>query len=64
MNQKDLFAALIYIKYFTDKASYSKFINNISKLIDEYSSKIKSITKQEFMKYMFLPEDFEKLKDL
>ena len=62
--KKDLFAALICIKYFTDKDSYSKFIDNISKLIDEYSSKIKSITKQEFMKYMFLPEDFEKLKDL
>lgn len=59
--KKDLFAVLICIKYFADKESYSKFINNISKLIDEYSKKIKSITKQEFMKYMFLPEDFEKL---
>ena len=62
--KKDLFASLICIKYFTDKDSYSKFINNISKLIDEYSYKIKSITKQELVKYMFLPENFEKIKDL
>ena len=32
--------------------------------IDEYSNKIKSIAKQEFMKYIFLTKDFEKLKDL
>ena len=62
--KKDLFAVLICIKYFANKDSYSSFIDKISNLINEYSSKIKSITKDEFMKYMFLPKDFEKLKDL
>ena len=62
--KKDLFAVLISIKYFADKDSYSNFIDKISDLIDEYSSKIKSITKDEFMKYMFLPNDFAKIKDL
>ncbi len=62
--KKDLLAVLICIKYFANKDSYSSFIDKISNLINEYSSKIKSITKDEFMKYMFLPKDFEKLKDL
>ena len=51
-------------KYFINKDSYCKLIDNISNLIDEYSSRIKSITKEEFIKYMFLPKDFEKLKEL
>ena len=62
--KKDLFASIICIKYFADKESYSKFIDNILNLIKEYSKKINSITKQELMKYMFLPKDFEKLKYL
>ena len=62
--KKDLFAILICIKYFADRESYSNFIDNISRLIEEYSKRIRSITKQEFMKYMFLPKDFEKLKFL
>jgi len=62
--KKDLFAALIAIKYFVDKNTYSKFIDNISNLIDEYSSKITSITKKEMLDSMYLPENFVEIKKL
>lgn len=62
--KKDLFAALIAIKYFVNKEVYNDFIDNISNLVEEYSKKINSLSKQEILKYMFLPENFIDLKDM
>lgn len=62
--KKDLFAVLIGIKFFIDNETYNRFINNIEKLINEYSKKINSISKQELLQYMFLPENFTDLKNL
>lgn len=62
--KKDLFASIICIKYFVDKETYNKFIDNISIVIDEYSQKIGSISKKELLQYMFLPINFVDLKDL
>jgi len=62
--KKDLFAAIICIKYFIDKDTYNKFINSIEILIDEYSNRIEGITKSELLNYMFLPENFTEIKDL
>jgi len=62
--KKDLFATLIAIKCFVDKTTYDEFIDNISNLIDEYSSKITSITKKEMLDSMYLPENFVEIKKL
>lgn len=62
--KKDLFASLICIKYFVDKETYNKFIDNVSNLVNEYSEKINSITKQELLQCMFLPENFTDLKNM
>ena len=62
--KKDMFAALITIKYFADKKAFKSFINKLSKLIDNYANKTNSITKEELLDYMNLPENFEKIKDL
>lgn len=62
--KKDLFASIICIKYFIDKETFNKFIDNISNLVEEYSKKITSISKQDILAYMYLPENFVKLKDL
>ena len=62
--KKDLFASLIAIKYFVDSNVYSNFINNISNAINEYVEKIDNINKNDLLKFMNLPENFEDLKDL
>ena len=62
--KKDMFAALITIKYFADKKAFKSFINKLSKLIDNYANKTDSITKEELLNYMNLPENFEKIKNL
>lgn len=62
--KKDLFAALIAIKYFADKETYNNFIDNISSLVEEYSKKINSISKKELLQYMFLPQNFADIKNL
>lgn len=62
--KKDLFAAIICIKYFIGKKSYNNFITNICNLIDEYSEKIKGISKKELLNYMYLPQNFYEIKDL
>ncbi len=62
--KKDLFAALIAIKYFVNKDTYSSFINNVSNLVNEYSKKIESISKEELLKFMQLPINFTDLKDM
>lgn len=54
----------IYIKYFVDKETYNKFIDNIANLIDEYSEKISSISKHELLHFMFIPENFIDLKNM
>lgn len=62
--KNDLFASIICIKYFVDKETYARFIENISSLVDEYSDKIEGITKKEFLEFMYLPENFVEIKDL
>lgn len=62
--KKDLFAVLICIKYFIDKDCYNNFIDNIENLINYYSNKIESISKQEILQHMFLPDNFTDIKEL
>ena len=62
--KKDMFAALITIKYFINKDAFSAFINNISKLIDECIKDIECITIDDLLEYMNLPINFTKIKDL
>lgn len=64
IGKKDLFATLICIKYFVSRETYSKFIDDIDRLITEYSNKIENITKDELLKYMSLPINFKEIKDL
>jgi len=63
--KKDMLAALIAIKYFVDRRTYTLFINRISKLIDEYVNKMKGrITRDELLKYINLPYNFTEIKRL
>lgn len=62
--KKDLFAALVCIKYFVSKETYSKFIEDMDKLINEYSNKIENVTKDEILNFMSLPINFKDIKDL
>ena len=59
-----MFAAIISIKYFTNKTTFSFFIDKILSLIDEYSDIIENITKEEMLESMNLPKNFEIIKDL
>lgn len=62
--KKDMFAALIAIKYFVNENEYKNFIISISNLINDFTSKINSINRNELLEYMNLPIDFERIKDL
>jgi len=62
--KKDLFAILIIIKFFSSKESFNILINNLSMLIKEYDKQISSLSRNQLLSIMHLPNNFEKIKDL
>ncbi len=62
--KKDLFAALISIKYFVNKNAFDLFIDKISNLVDNFVSSIDGISREEMLDFMNLPQNFVKIKDL
>lgn len=59
----DVLALLISIKYFVNRTMYNELIQELSSAINKCYKKIShSITKKEFLNYIGLPEDYEKLK--
>ncbi len=62
--KKDLFAALISIKYFTNRNIFESFIDKISNLIDDFINFIDGITKEEMLDFMNLPHNFIEIKNL
>ena len=62
--KKDLFAVLISIKFFSKREKFNNLIDNLSKLINDYDKEIGSLSRNQLLSIMHLPENFEKLKSL
>ena len=63
--RSDILALLICVKYFVNKTMYNEFIQDITSSINKYYKRIsRQITKQEFLNYIGLPENYEELKKL
>lgn len=62
--KKDMFAALITIKYFTDRKTFASFIEKLSNLVDENIKTIHRVSKVELLEFMNLPQNFTEIKDL
>lgn len=56
--KKDMFAAIISIKYFVDASTFAVFITNLSKAINDYLEVSNGISREELLNYMNLPENF------
>lgn len=63
--RSDILALIISIKYFVNRTMYNEFIQNISSCINKCYNRIKHcVTKEEFLNYIGLPEDYESLKKI
>lgn len=61
--RSDILALIICIKYFVNRTMYNEFIQNISSCINRCYNKISHcISKDEFLNYIGLSEDYESLK--
>ena len=62
--KKDLLAILISIKFFSSKEKFNSLIDNLSNLIIKYDEEIGSLNRSQLLSIMYLPNYFEKLKNL
>ncbi len=61
--RSDILALIISIKYFVNRTMYNEFIQNISSCINRCYNKISHcVSKEEFLNYIGLSEDYEALK--
>lgn len=62
--RKDFFAVLISIKYLTNKTTYNQFIQDLESKINKFCNKTKCIKKEELLRFMHLPINYCKLKQI
>lgn len=62
--RKDFFALLITIKHFVSKEKYCEYIDMLKQTLNKHMKNVTIYSEEELYKYIHLPLDFEKIKEL